>query len=312
MPKIVVVGSLNMDLVVQVPTIPNPGETVLGNNFAMIPGGKGANQAVAAARLGAEVIMIGQVGGDAFGQELIENLKREGIKTEFVSISKNSATGVAMIAVDAQGQNSIAVASGANFTFSSKQLVKAWESIGEIDALIMPLETKEDTIYTAAELAKESKGQVILNPAPARPIDAATMALVDVLIPNEFEAAALAQVEVNSQGDIEKASEALLYLGVDTVITTLGEKGVLLSETNKKATYLQPYEVEVVDTTAAGDGFVAGFAVSITEGNSVYDSVIFANAVGALTVTKAGAQPSLPYRSEVEDFITKKRKDSER
>ena len=306
MPNIVVVGSLNIDLVVQVPKIPKPGETVLGKNFAMIPGGKGANQAVAAARLGAAVTMIGQVGNDAFGQELIENLNKEGVNTEFVFVDENSATGVAMIAVDAQGQNSIAVASGANFTFTSKQVKKAWQSIREIDALIMPLETQEDTIYSAAKLAKESNGKVILNPAPARSIDQTTMELVDVLIPNEFEATTLAGIEEKCQGNVEKASEELLNLGVDTVITTLGQKGVLITETNKEPIYLQSYIVDVVDTTAAGDGFVAGFAVSITEGKSLYDSTAFANAVGALIATKAGAQSSLPYRSEVENFIAKK------
>ena len=210
---IVVVGSLNMDLVVQVPSIPVPGETVLGDNFATIPGGKGANQAVAASRLGAFVSLIGRVGNDAFGEELIANARREGVDITHVSRDEKAATGVAMIAVDRAGQNSIAVASGANFRLTKADVEAAWGVIDKVDVLVMPLETPLEAIETAVDLAHHSGAQVILNPAPARPLPPRILAGVDVLVPNEPETTQLTGMSTGTKSETENAARELLRLG---------------------------------------------------------------------------------------------------
>ena len=303
MTNIVVVGSLNMDLVIQVPTIPKPGETVLGDNFSTFPGGKGANQAVAAARLGASVAMVGQVGADTYGESLINNLSTEGVNIDQISIDEFNATGVAMISVDASGQNSIVVASGANFTLTKKHIQSAWEKIGDIDILIMPLETPPDTILEAARLANKRDVQVVLNPAPARLLDAELLSLVDVLVPNEHEILQVSEYYDSANTEVEKAARTLIGQGVNAVVTTLGSNGVSIVENSKNDVHLPPFSVDVVDTTAAGDSFVAALAVGLGEGKTLYEACSFANAAGALTVTKLGAQPSLPTRMEVKRFL---------
>ena len=304
MPHIVIVGSLNMDLVVQVPTIPAPGETVLGNNFATIPGGKGANQAVAAARLGAKVSLIGRVGADAFGEQLLANAKKEGIDVTHVGCDPAAASGVAMITVDAQGQNSIAVASGANYCLTAAHVREAWAALKNVDLLVMPLETPLETIETAVTLANQAGVKVILNPAPAQKLPQTILAGVDVLVPNEPETTQLTDIEIDSPESTRKAAQALLALGVGNVVLTLGSRGalVLAGETNQ-FTQVEPYPVKVVDTTAAGDAYVAGLAVALGEGKELVEAAQFANAVGALAVTKQGAQPGMPTREEVEILL---------
>lgn len=304
MPHIVIVGSLNMDLVVQVPTIPTPGETVLGNDFTTIPGGKGANQAVAAARLGAKVSLIGRVGTDAFGEQLLANARNEGIDVTHVGRDPAAASGVAMIAVDAQGQNSIAVASGANYCLTADQVREAWSALENVDLLVMPLETPLETIETAVTLANQAGVKVILNPAPAQKLPPQILAGVDVLVPNEPETSQLTGIEINSPESTHKAAQALLKLGVGNVVLTLGSRGALvLTGETKQFTQVGPYHVEVVDTTAAGDAFVAGLAVALGEGKKLVEAAQFANAVGALAVTKQGAQPGMPTREEVENLL---------
>ncbi len=300
MPHIVVVGSLNMDLVVQVPTIPAPGETVLGNNFATIPGGKGANQAVAAARLGANVSLIGRVGNDAFGEQLLANAQHEGIDVSHVGRDETAASGVAMIAVDAKGQNSIAVASGANYRLTADLVREAWASFAKVDLLVMPLETPLETIETAVSLANQSGTKVILNPAPAQHLPPHILAGVDVLVPNEPETSQLTGMPINTKAETQLAAKQLLKLGVGSVVLTLGSRGALvLDEATNQFSAVVPYPVTVVDTTAAGDAFVAGLAVGLGEGKSLVEAAQFANAVGALAVTKKGAQPGMPRREEV-------------
>jgi ribokinase len=303
MTNIVVVGSLNMDLVVQVPTIPKPGETVLGNNFATYPGGKGANQAVAAARLGASVTMIGQVGADTYGESLINNLVAEGVNVDCIFTDERNATGVAMISVDASGQNSIAVASGANFTLTKDHIQSAWGKLSDTNILIMPLETPLDTILEAARLAKERGAKVVLNPAPARLLDVELLSQVDVLVPNEHEISQISEHYVSPNTDVEEAARTMIMQGVNAVVTTLGSKGVSIVDDSKNEVLLPPFTVDVLDTTAAGDSFVAALAVGLGEGKSLYEACYFANAAGALTVTKMGAQPSLPTRTEVSKFL---------
>ena len=306
MPHIVVVGSLNMDLVVQVPTIPAPSETVLGDNFATIPGGKGANQAVAAARLGAKVSLSGRVGNDAFGKQLLANAQREGIDVTHVGRDETAASGVAMIAVDANGQNSIAVASGANYRLTAAQVHAAWAALPHVDLLVMPLETPLETIETAVSLANQSGTQVILNPAPAQKLPPHILAGVDVLVPNEPETAQLTDMPINTGAETRLAAQELLNLGVSHVVLTLGSRGALvLDGTTGQFTEVTPYPVIVVDTTAAGDAFVAGLAVGLGEGRSLVKAAQFANAVGALAVTKQGAQPGMPFREEVDRLLVK-------
>ena len=306
MPHIVVVGSLNMDLVVEVPSIPQPGETVLGKNFATFPGGKGANQAVAAARLGSKVSLIGRVGQDSFGDQLLVSAQADGINVSHVGRDDTAATGVAMITVDERGQNSIAVASGANFRLTADHVRKAWTKLDDVDILVMPLETPLETIAAAVELARQSGVTVVLNPAPARSLPAEILASVDVLVPNEPETEQLTGMVISTIDDRQTAARQLLALGVGNVVLTLGSQGALALDSHKDQFALIPAcRVDVVDTTAAGDAFVGGVAVGLGEGNSLIESVRFANAVGALAVTKLGAQPSMPARDDVDLFLAK-------
>ena len=309
--KIVVVGSLNMDLVVRLPKIPRPGETLLGGVFRTFPGGKGANQAVAAARLGAHVTMIGCTGSDAFGQEMRDTLASEGIVTEHILIHPQVATGVALIQVDAQGQNSIAVASGANFCLSSIDVEKAMQTIGEFDALVMPLETPLETIYCGARIASQRGAKVILNPAPAQVLDKDLLELVDVLLPNEYEIALMTGIPLLSAKDTRRAAERLLSLGPKNLLVTLGSQGALLLDgKTHQETIIPACPVQAVDSTAAGDCFVGALAVGLCEGKSLPCAASFASAAAALSVTRPGAQPSLPYRQEVEQFMEDRSKAS--
>lgn len=311
MPNILVVGSLNMDLVVQMPAIPRPGETLLGGRFATFPGGKGANQAVAAARLGSHVSMIGKVGGDAFGDQMLQIIKKEGIDARFIGVDTQSATGVALITVDAQGQNSIAVASGANFTLTVEEIRQAWDQIPEVDLLVMPLETPMETIQSAAQIAKARHALVILNPAPARDLDESLLRMIDVIVPNESETERLTGQTIKDQESARKAGAELLKRGAGNVVLTLGESGALLVEGVKREPvfeFIPAFPVSVIDTTAAGDAFVGALATGLGEGLSLAGAAHFANAVAALSVTRPGAQPSLPYRSEVEQFLREKRR----
>ena len=263
--NIVVVGSLNMDLVVRIPQIPRPGETLLGGVFKTFPGGKGANQAVAAARLGAHVTMIGCVGNDAFGKELRAGLENEGIDTTHVLVHPEAATGVALIQVDAQGQNSIAVASGANFRLTGSDVDEAMQTIGKFDALVMPLETQLETVYTAAKIASGRGAIVILNPAPAQVLPREILELVDVLLPNEHEIALMTGVPVHSVADVSLAVPKLLQLGAKKVIVTMGAHGAVLFEEGQELR-IPACRVQAVDTTAAGDCFVGALAVGLCEG----------------------------------------------
>jgi ribokinase len=305
-PHILVVGSLNMDLVVLMPEIPRPGETLLGGRFATFPGGKGANQAVAAARLGAQVTMVGRVGGDAFGEQMLEIIRKEGIETRFIGVDPDSATGVALITVDSRGQNSISVASGANFTLTAEEVRAAWEQLPEVDLLVMPLETPMETIETAAQMAKARGARVILNPAPARDLDESLLRKVDVLIPNESETERLTGRKIANLEDQREAGAALLGLGVGSVVLTLGEKGALIVENGPQGPVSQlipAFQVPATDTTAAGDAFVGALATALGEGLPLSEAARFASAAAAISVTRAGAQPSLPYRSEVDQFL---------
>ena len=300
--KITVVGSLNMDLIVRTPRIPSPGETIIGSGFHTAPGGKGANQAVAAARLGAQVSMVGRVGKDEFAATLLENLTLANVNTQFIIQDPESPTGVALIEVDDSGENSIVVASGANMRVTSLDVDAAQEAIFAADLLLLLLEIPLKVVIQAAVLAKRKNITVILNPAPARKLTSELLNLVDILIPNEIETALLTGLPVGSQYEIKVAASSLLTSGIKTVILTLGEKGALLTQEGKSEIF-PAFQIKPVDTTAAGDAFIGGFAVALAEGKSMTEAIRWGNAAGALATTRLGAQPSLPMRQDVEMML---------
>lgn len=293
-----------MDLVVRLPIIPKPGETLLGGVFNTYPGGKGANQAVAASRLGGHVSMIGCVGDDSFGRELVVNLSKEGVDTSLVFVQPNVSTGVALIQVDDQAQNSIAVASGANFRLSSEYVEKAMQAIEKIDVVVLQLETPLETIYSAARVANQRGAKVILNPAPAQVLENDLLQLVDYLIPNEYEIATMTGFQIQNITDTDQAAQQLLSKGVKNLIVTLGNKGSVIFEGNtNNSVDIPAWKVQAVDTTAAGDCFIGAFAVGLSKEKSVKDAAAFASAAAAISVTRLGAQPSLPKIDEVNQFM---------
>jgi ribokinase len=297
MAKILVVGSINMDLVVRVPHAPIPGETVLGGDFETYPGGKGANQAVAAARMRGEVTMVGRVGNDDFGDALIQNLVEDGIKTTQVIKDSSAATGVAMISVASDGENAIVVASGANMQVSVEDVNKVRPLMRETDILLVQLECPLETVTAAVELAKAYQVPVIFNPAPAQQLPRALLNNLDYLTPNQSELKHLTGEE-----DIDKAIQKLKDWGVKILILTLGANGARVI-TQDMDEHLPSFEVTAVDTTAAGDAFNGALAVALAEGKSLLDAVWTGMAAGALAATKHGAQTSLPTREAVEDFL---------
>jgi ribokinase len=302
--KIVVVGSSNTDMIVRAANIPRPGETVIGSEFRMGGGGKGANQAVAAARAGGDVAFIARVGDDIFGRQAVEGFRRDGIETRFVFKNKRAASGVALIVVDNHGENSIAVASGANAKLTPADIEKAKGVIAAADILLLQLETPLETISRAAKLACANGVPVILNPAPARSLDQKMLGLVTILTPNEIETEILTGIKIKSRTDMAKAARKLMVRGVKAVLITLGARGVFVAD-GKTRTIMPACKVKAVDTTAAGDVFNGALAVALAEGRALLDAARFANAAAALSVTKWGAQPSAPKRKDIERFMTK-------
>lgn len=300
MPDILVVGSLNADLVVSAPRFPQPGETIRGEDLQVIPGGKGANQAVAAARLGASVSMLGCVGNDNFGDFLLENLKSNKVNSQLIRRA-DSSTGTAIIVVDSDGQNSIVLSAGANGKVNEED-VKA-TSFSDYKLLLLQLEIPTSVVLSAARRAHENGLRVILNPAPARELPNELISLADFVIPNETELSLLTDVPVNDMNSAEQAARALLGVGAKNVIVTLGSKGALIL-TNEQVLHIDAYKVNVVDTTAAGDAFIGGFATALLQGKSLEESARYGCACGALATTQFGAQPSLPTKEAVNTFIS--------
>jgi ribokinase len=297
--KIVVVGSTNLDMVVKSPRIPRPGETVLGGQFSMVPGGKGANQAVGAARLGADVTFIARVGADLFGRQAAEQLEAEGIRTEFLVHDADAAHGVALILVDQQGENAIAVAPGANSRLTAEDVERAEGAVRECDVVLLQLEVPLAAVESAVTLGRRHGKRIILNPAPYRSLPDSLLAQIDILTPNETEAEMLLGGGEAGLSGIAGTAEELLRRGVGSVIVTMGSEGVFVVQPEGQY-HVAGRHVKVVDTTAAGDAFSAALAVALGEGAEFRAAVRWAVAAAALTVTRMGAQSSLPTRAEVE------------
>jgi len=301
-PNIVVVGSINMDLVFRTPRMPGVGETISGHEFAQTAGGKGANQAVAAARQDAVTTLIACVGKDSYGQQSVSALQTDGIATNFISIVNNVATGVAGIFVDDQGDNSIVIAPGANAQLTPAHIDAAKEVICNASLLICQCETPLATVTAAIQLAFEHNVNVVFNPAPAISLPDDLLAKISYLIVNETEATQLSGINVTDIASAQIASARLLARGAACVLLTMGEHGVCVSEKNKSH-HLPAAKVNVIDTTAAGDTFVGAFAVGIGCGLSILDATNQAQFSAALAVTRLGAQSSIPYREEMVRFM---------
>lgn len=299
--NVVVIGSLNMDLVTRAPRLPVGGETLIGHSFATVSGGKGANQAVAAARLGAQVAMVGCVGNDDYGVQLRDALLAEQIDCQAVSVVEDSS-GVALIVVDDNSQNAIVIVAGANGAMTPAVIDQFDAVLQAADVVICQLEIPDATVGHALKRARALGKTVILNPAPAsRPLPADWFTAIDYLIPNESEATALSGLPVGSLESAEKAASHLIAMGAGKVIITLGAQGSLYANGQSFEHFPAP-KVKAVDTTAAGDTFVGGFAAALATGKSEAEAIRYGQIAAALSVTRAGAQPSIPTQSDVQAF----------
>ncbi len=296
--NIIVIGSCNTDMVIKADHLPVPGETVIGGSFMMTPGGKGANQAVAIARLKGNVHFIAKTGNDLFGKRSTKYYEDEGIHVENIYSDPTLPSGVALIMVDVNGENSIIVASGANGSLSPEDIRKAQPAIEKGDILLMQLEIPIETVEYAAQIANEQGIKVILNPAPARALSSKLMRNLYMIIPNKTEAEFLSGVKVTDWESARRAADIISSKGVEIVIITLGPKGALIKDKDTFHEIPAP-KVATVDTTAAGDTFCGALCVALSEDVDVLNAVKFANKCASITVTRMGAQPSLPYRKEV-------------
>jgi len=303
MPHLLVFGSINMDLVISTPALPRPGQTVVGGNLATIPGGKGANQAVACARLGARTSMAGRVGADAFGSQLREHLAGAGVDVGGVGTDATAPTGVALIMVEPSGQNSIVVAPGANHALTPEHAGGLAGTIASADALLVQLEVPLAALGRAVTLAREAGVRVVMDAGPATRLPADLVALTDVISPNETETEALTGITPDTPARAEQAAGLLLAQGARLVVLKLGERGCLVQSPGEPARHLPAVPIRPVDTTAAGDAFTAALAVALCEGADPVTAARFANHAGALAATAFGAQPSMPTRSALEQFV---------
>ncbi|MBD2104805.1 ribokinase [Leptolyngbya sp. FACHB-261] len=295
-PRVVVVGSINMDLVVQAPQLPQRGATVLGSNYQYCPGGKGANQAVAAARLGAQVTLVGQVGQDEAGTQLLAGLKRDNIDISVLSISDQHRSGLALVTVDQQGENTIVVVSGANQGVDQAYVHRAAGTFAGADTVLLQLEIPLSGVVEAAQLAHQAGAQVILNPSPIQALPPELLALVQVLVLNQNESRTLTRRTAP-----DAATSALLELGPETIVVTAGAAGAwVATRTQPSPVHVPGFRVEAVDTTGAGDAFTGALAVALAEGEEIRSAVEFANAAGAAATAVLGAYASLPCRADLE------------
>ncbi len=296
--KIVVVGSCNTDMVIKADRLPIPGETILGGTFFMNPGGKGANQAVSAARMGGNVTLISKTGNDVFGKQSVMLYTAENIKTDYIYSDPKHPSGVALITVDSYGENCIVVASGAYAYLSPSDIDKASSEIESSDLVLMQLEIPIETVEYVAEMANRKGIKVILNPAPARALSDNLLKHLYIIIPNKSEAEILSGIRVSDIESAKQAADIISAKGVGIVVITLGSQGALIKDNNEYH-FVEAFKVDAVDTTAAGDTFCGTVCVGLSEGRSILDSVKLAARAAAITVTRMGAQTSIPYRSEL-------------
>ncbi|CAM4130702.1 ribokinase [Serratia silvae] len=300
--KLVVLGSINADHILNINQFPQPGETVIGQQYKVAFGGKGANQAVAAGRSGADIAFIACVGADDIGERIRQQLATDRIDTQPIEAITGSTTGVALIFVNAEGENVIGIDAGANAAVTPDYLNRYRQRVIDADALLMQLESPLETVIAAAKLAKQHQTQVILNPAPACELPDELLAMIDMITPNETEAQRLTGIAVNNDADAERAANILHDKGIGCVIITLGSRGVWLSE-NGKGKLVPGFKVKAVDTIAAGDTFNGALVTALLEGKVMSDAVRFAHAAAAIAVTRPGAQPSVPWREEIDAFL---------
>jgi ribokinase len=301
--KITVMGSFVVDLTARTPHLPVTGETVKGSSFKTGPGGKGSNQGVAAQRAGADVTMITKVGKDAFGKIALDNFKNEKIDTRYIFEDENHETGAALIMVDeTTGENKILVVLGACEHITDNDIETARYSLENTELFLTQLETNIDAVEKAIEIAYKKGVKIVLNPAPVQPISDELLKKIDILIPNEIEASILTGIKINNNSDIKRAADVFLQKGVKNVIITLGSSGVY-ARTKEKEMFIPAVPVKVVETTGAGDAFNGGFVTSLAEGKDFFEAVKFGNIAGALSVTKLGTAPAMPYRDEIELYL---------
>jgi ribokinase len=296
--KILVVGSSNTDMVIKTKHLPRPGETVIGGTFFMNPGGKGANQAVTVARLGGQAVFICKTGSDVFGHQAHQLFEEEGIDTSYILLDSKNPSGVALITVDANAENCIVVASGSNANLLHEDVAKAKEAIEEAYIILMQLEIPMETVEFVAKMANETGKKVILNPAPAQPLSSELISNLYIITPNETEAEMISGITITDDKSAFEAAKKIACMGVDNVIITMGDRGALVH--NKiTSTIVDAYKVKAIDTTAAGDVFNGALAVALAENRTIVDAVRFACKTAAISVTREGAQSSVPYRNEV-------------
>jgi len=299
--KLVVVGSCNTDMVIKADRLPIPGETVLGGTFFMNPGGKGANQAVAASRMGGNVTFISKTGNDVFGKQSVVLYNSENINTDYIFSDPNNPSGVALITVDSRGENCIVVASGANASLCPADIEKAGSEIESSDLVLMQLEIPLDTVEYVAELASRKNIKVILNPAPARALSDQLLKNIYIIIPNKSEAEILSGIKVTDYDSARQAADIISAKGCDIVVITLGSQGALIKD-HDEYHFVDAVKVDAVDTTAAGDVFCGTVCVGLSEGRTILESVQLAARASAITVTRMGAQSSIPTRAELLTF----------
>ncbi|KUQ60484.1 ribokinase [Enterobacter bugandensis] len=301
--NLVVLGSINADHILNLETFPTPGETVTGNQYQVAFGGKGANQAVAAGRSGANIAFIACTGDDDTGERVRKQLASDNIDTAPVSVIEGESTGVALIFVNAEGENVIGIHAGANAALTTERVEAQRGIIAGAEALLMQLESPVESVLTAAKIAHENHTTVVLNPAPARVLSDELLALVDIITPNETEAEKLTGIRVENDNDAARAAKVLHAKGIGTVIITLGSRGVWAS-VNGEGRRVPGFKVKAIDTIAAGDTFNGALVTALLEGKAMDDAIRFAHAAAAIAVTRKGAQPSVPWRKEIDEFLS--------
>lgn len=304
--NLVVLGSINADHILNLETFPTPGETVTGNQYQVAFGGKGANQAVAAGRSGANIAFIACTGDDDTGERVRKQLASDNIDVSPVSVVEGESTGVALIFVNAEGENVIGIHAGANAALTTERVEAQRAIISGADALLMQLESPVESVLAAAKIAHENHTTVVLNPAPARVLSDELLALVDIITPNETEAEKLTGIRVENDDDAARAAGALHDKGIGTVIITLGSRGVWVSA-NGEGRRVPGFKVKAIDTIAAGDTFNGALVTALLEGRAMDEAIRFAHAAAAIAVTRKGAQPSVPWRKEIDEFLSQQR-----